>query len=316
MENISNEKETFSAEKKISESREGWLTPKGKFYECSSKDHDLAAKYVMEKEKVAEDAEEGINPRAELKRNGYLLLTGSVVHSDIFMDLTPIQLKLLKEAKINVSLTGSIEAFPADVALAETERLQKICESFRQNLLFTAKREIVEKKLKEKSLDIDINKNTKDSLELDRDIIMDYIPGFYFDSIASFNRFQESPFTSGSIQNQEYAFPDGDHDLFTDALFDELTERYDEEVTYETGSHYVTKTRLVPTKNSKVKTKFSYSIYSHDMSNEWRGDFNYHIRAKLVTKDMIKEDFSERFREGSYTNFKHVKKSPNGFFNL
>ena len=98
--------EKFLVSDRISKVGDGWLTPNGDFYKCSSKEHDIVADYLVkstefntiknEKQIEFEDEDSG---RKQIEELGYVLLRDNTWHSIDGISLTSEQLSKMGKAR-------------------------------------------------------------------------------------------------------------------------------------------------------------------------------------------------------------------------
>lgn len=107
--------ERFLKSEKIDRGSDGWLSPKGDYYQCDSSQHDESATYlvgnsteVKEEEKrrfrhsfMSEDYDAKV-AREKLKEQGWILINGPVFRTDNTLNYTTNQLSKLVEAGIPI----------------------------------------------------------------------------------------------------------------------------------------------------------------------------------------------------------------------
>lgn len=120
----------FPKSEKIKHGTDGWLSPRGDYYEVGSTQHDESATFLVvnspevrdgERRKFTHSYERGDyddkNDREKLKELGWILIRGKVLRSEDALNFTPAQLRSISEAGIIVisAFDGSTEYSSAEV---------------------------------------------------------------------------------------------------------------------------------------------------------------------------------------------------------
>lgn len=105
----------FPPSEKIELGSDGWLSPKGNFYQCGTTEHDESAEYLIENSAEAKLLEQQVidsagerksyderPDREKLKYLHWVLIRGSVLRSDDALNYTPEQLKKISDAGIKI----------------------------------------------------------------------------------------------------------------------------------------------------------------------------------------------------------------------
>lgn len=106
--------EKFTKSERILPGSDGWLSPKGNYYEAESKEHDEAADWIImndlseasrnRSETIDLECQKrsGLLSRPFLLKNRWILINGSIFRTDDALNYTTKQLEMLAEAGIPV----------------------------------------------------------------------------------------------------------------------------------------------------------------------------------------------------------------------
>jgi len=143
--------EKFSKSDHIEPRSDGWLSPKGDYYKVNSIEHDESSTYLVANSPEVQNEVKrrssypyfsltvdyrSMPDRMKLKELGWVLIRGSVLHSDEASNYTPLQLKSITEAGIQIvnAFDGSQEYSSdktlkwANEAIKKLDEIQKIDE--------------------------------------------------------------------------------------------------------------------------------------------------------------------------------------------
>jgi len=266
------DQEKFERSEKIVPGSDGWLSPRGNYYEAKPDEHDEAAIYLVTNSSEVKDEEmkrfrhsydredyDVKNDREKLKQLGWILVRGDILRSEDALNFTTLQLRSISEAGIKV-----ISAFDGSIEYSSDE-VQQVLD--RINTGF-AKSKIIQQ--------------VKDDLE--RGELSLWFKSTRERTIQGIEDFKGKPFGRSIPTDELYK---EESEVLPSEIFNIMSDGSFEEMKMDLGRTEFTFRVIGLKTNAKIWVE--REKYSHDgLSGGMMGDYNNYISMYVVDEVLMK----------------------------